>query len=103
MQQTAVDVAFLAYLTITIEFCPTLFRKPNVHLVNKFLASLATLSPRRRSLGWLGRYGAKQTHRMKRLPGDVAGIEFVVQCFGNSKAETPPSDHRGGRCWAVRA
>lgn len=55
MQQTAVDVAFLAYLTITIEFCPTLFRKPNVHLVNKFLASLATLSPRRRSLGWLGR------------------------------------------------
>ena len=33
---------------------------------------------------------------MKRLPGDVAGIEFVVQCFGNSKAETPPSDHRGG-------
>ena len=23
MQQSAVDVAFLAYLTITIEFCPT--------------------------------------------------------------------------------
>ena len=40
MQQSAVDVAFLAYLTITIELCPTLFRKPNVHIVNKFLASL---------------------------------------------------------------
>jgi hypothetical protein len=53
-QPAAVDVAFLAYLTITIEFCPTLFRKPNVHLVNKFLASLATLSPRSRALGCLG-------------------------------------------------
>ena len=102
MQQSAVDVAFLAYLTITIEFCPTLFRKPNVHLVNKFLASLATLSPRSRALGWFVRLGAKQTHRMQRLPAGLAGIEFGV-CFGNSKAETPPSDHRGGRCWAVRA
>ena len=36
---------------------------------------------------------------MKRLPAGLAGIEFGVQCFGNSKAETPPSDHRGGRCW----
>ena len=41
MQQSAVDVAFLAYLTITIEFCPTLFRKPNVHLVNKFLVRIS--------------------------------------------------------------